>query len=51
VRFYKNPFVYLRGVAAMRYQGELTALLETEQELILSKRWSIVGFGGLFFFK
>jgi len=24
VPFYKNPFVYLRGVAAMRYQGELT---------------------------
>ncbi|OYT12046.1 MAG: hypothetical protein B6I18_02025 [Bacteroidetes bacterium 4572_112] len=46
VPFYKNPFVHLRGVAAMRYQGELTALIETEQELMLSKRWSIVGFGG-----
>jgi len=44
--FYMQPFVYLRGVPAMRYQGEFTALVETEQELILTQRWSIVGFGG-----
>ena len=45
--FYMLPFVYLRGVPAMRYQGELTALVETEQELILTRRWSLVGFGGV----
>ncbi len=44
--FYMLPFVSLRGVPAMRYQGELTTLIETEQELILSNRWSLVGFGG-----
>ncbi len=46
VPFYMTPFVSLRGVPAMRYQGELTALVETEQEVILAKRWSVVGFGG-----
>ena len=44
--FYMQPFVYLRGVPAMRYQGELTGLIETEHELILTQRWSLVGFGG-----
>jgi len=44
--FYMLPFVYLRGVPAMRYQGELTALVETEQEVMLTRRWSVVGFGG-----
>jgi hypothetical protein len=44
--FYMQPYVYLRGIPAMRYQGELTALVETEQEFILSRRWSLVGFGG-----
>jgi len=44
--FYMMPFVSLRGVPAMRYQGELTALVETEQEFTLTKRWSLVGFGG-----
>ncbi len=44
--FYMLPFVSLRGVPAMRYQGELTALIETEQEFIFAKRWSVVGFGG-----
>jgi len=45
--FYMQPFVYLRGVPAMRYQGEFTALLETEQEVLLGKRWSMVAFGGV----
>ncbi len=44
--FYMMPFVYLRGVPAMRYQGELTALVETEHEVMFTRRWSVVGFGG-----
>jgi len=44
--FYMLPFVYLRGVPAMRYQGEVTALIETEQQFMITKRWSVVGFGG-----
>ncbi len=44
--FYMMPFVYLRGVPAMRYQGEFTALVETEQEVTFTRRWSVVAFGG-----
>ncbi len=44
--FYMLPFIYLRGVPAMRYQGELTALIETEQQFMITKRWSVVGFAG-----
>jgi len=44
--FYMLPFINLRGVPAMRYQGELTALVETEQLFMLTKRWGIVGFAG-----
>ena len=29
--FYAKPFVYLRGVPALRYQGDLIMLAETEQ--------------------
>ena len=45
--FYMLPFISLRGVPAMRYQGELTALLETEQQFMFTQRWGVVGFGGL----
>lgn len=44
--FYMQPFISLRGVPAMRYQGKMTSLIETEQEFMLTKRWSVVGFGG-----
>ena len=44
--FYMKPFIALRGVPAMRYQGNYTALVETEQEVMVTKRWSLVAFGG-----
>ena len=44
--FYMKPFIALRGVPAMRYQGNYTALIETEQEVMVTKRWSLVVFGG-----
>jgi hypothetical protein len=44
--FYMQPFIALRGVPAMRYQGALTALIETEQQVLVTKRWSVVGFAG-----
>ncbi len=44
--FYMIPFLNLRGVPVMRYQGEFTALVETEQEIMFKRRWSVVGFGG-----
>ena len=45
--FYAKSFVYLRGVPALRYQGDLTMLVETEQLFNVSSRWGIVGFTGI----
>lgn len=41
------PYINLRGVPALRYQDQLTMLAETEQQVKIYKRWSIVGFGGI----
>ena len=45
--FYARPFVYLRGVPALRYQGDLTILAETEQLFNVTPRWGILGFTGI----
>jgi hypothetical protein len=45
--FYSMPYVSLRGVPVLRYQGELTMLGETEQCINVYKRWSLVGFAGI----
>lgn len=45
--FYALPYINLRGVPSLRYQGQLTVLAETEQFVNVYKRWSIVGFAGL----
>lgn len=45
--FYALPFVNLRGVPALRYQGELTVLAETEQLFNITSRWGLVGFTGI----
>jgi hypothetical protein len=44
--FFLRPFVQLRGVAAMRYQGDQMASLEAELRWQLRGRWSLVGFAG-----
>ena len=44
--FYMLPFINLRGIPVMRYQGQVTALAETEQLFMIAKRWGILGFGG-----
>jgi hypothetical protein len=44
--FYAYPFLYMRGVPAMRYQGRHTFLAETEQMVMITRRWGVVGFGG-----
>ena len=44
--FFMLPYVNLRGVPAMRYQGEMTLLAETEQYVRAYKRWGLVGFAG-----
>ena len=44
--FFLRPFVILRGVPAMRYQGDEMASVEAEVRWQFYGRWSIVGFGG-----
>jgi hypothetical protein len=44
--FFLRPFVQLRGVAAMRYQGDQAASIEVEARWQFLGRWSVVGFGG-----
>ena len=46
VPFYGYPFVQLRGVPAMRYQGERVVDLEVEGRWRVWKRWSLIGFVG-----
>ncbi len=47
VPFYSIPFVDLRGVPTLRYQGNMVFVIETEERWDFTKRWSIVGFAGL----
>lgn len=44
--FYANPFISMRGVPAMKYQGDITMLVETEWRGFVYKRWSLLGFTG-----
>jgi len=44
--FYMCPFVYFRGVQAMRYQGEHVGQAEAELRWRFWKRFSLVGFVG-----
>ncbi len=44
--FYLRPFIYQRGVPAMRYQGDDMAQIETELRWQFWKRLSAVGFVG-----
>jgi outer membrane protein assembly factor BamA len=46
VPFYARPFVMLRGVPAMRYQGRNALVAETEWRYKLDPRWTAVGFAG-----
>jgi hypothetical protein len=44
--YYQLPFLQLRGIPMMRYQGRVLALAETEQRIHLWRRWSTVAFVG-----
>jgi hypothetical protein len=46
VPFYLRPYIDLRGVPKMRYQGEHAAKVEAELRWQFWKRFSLVGFGG-----
>lgn len=45
--FYMMPYINLRGVPMLRYQGEFTGLVETEQQAKVYNRWSAVAFTGI----
>lgn len=44
--FYSYPFIYMRGIPMMRYQGRQTLVFETEQRYDFNLRWSLVAFAG-----
>jgi hypothetical protein len=44
--FYALPFISLRGIPAMRYQGDDVIVGESELRYDLNTRWSVVGFTG-----
>jgi hypothetical protein len=44
--FFLRPFVQLRGVPAVRYQGDQAASVEVEARWQFVGRWSVVAFGG-----
>jgi outer membrane protein assembly factor BamA len=44
--FYLKPYINLRGIPAMRYQGNIFSLGETEFRWDFVPRWSVVAFAG-----
>jgi len=46
VPFWAQPFIDLRGIPAMRYQGNQVFVAETEVRWDFTRRWSLVGFTG-----
>ena len=46
VPFFSYPFVSLRGIPAMRYQGETAVTGEVEYLWGVTPRWTVVFFGG-----
>lgn len=47
VPFYAKPYVSLRGIPALRYQGDAVLVVETEQTHKIYRRWDLVGFAGI----
>lgn len=46
IPFYMRPFVGLRGIPAMRYQGDYVVTAEVELRWDMTSRWSTIGFLG-----
>lgn len=44
--FYQLPWIDMRGIPVMRYQGNQVVLLETEQLFMIKPRWGVLAFGG-----
>jgi len=49
VPFFALPFVRLRGIPALRYQGESAGAVEVEGRYNFANRWSAVAFAGVGF--
>jgi len=47
VPFYSLPSIKLRGIPAMRYQGEYVVVAETEERWNFASRWALDGFVGV----
>jgi hypothetical protein len=45
--FYAWPYIHLRGVPALRYQGKNAGSVEVEARWRVAGRWSVVGFTGV----
>jgi hypothetical protein len=45
--FWFRPFIQLRGIPMLRYQGRHVAVAETEERIDFTPRWSAVVFGGV----
>src|SRR5262249_45267622 len=45
--FYLLPYVDMRGIPSARYQARTTLILESEQRIDFTRRWSAVVFGGI----
>jgi hypothetical protein len=46
VPFYAEPFVPLRGIPALRYQGDVAGVVEAEVRYQLASRWAVLAFAG-----
>jgi len=44
--FFAVPWVTLRGIPAMRYQGERVAVAEIEGRYLFHPRWAVIAFAG-----
>lgn len=45
--FYAKPYVMLRGIPALRYQDDRTAVAEAELRWNVTARWAVLGFAGV----
>lgn len=46
VPFYAEPFVPLRGIPALRFQGDVAGVVEAEARYQLASRWAVLVFAG-----
>jgi hypothetical protein len=45
--FYAYPWVKLRGIPALRYQGKTVGMIEVEGRWNIRPRWAVLGFAGI----